>query len=157
MKHIKTFKEMFGGDEDTIELNGKYMKDGSPADYLEVGYGISVHFENSEEMDFLELEQPEMWEIISTISGCKFKNENEIELDGTVENDQVSMYRGEYDVAVSLYYDKSENGIFVKWHNNRDGSISTTNLLDLVDAVEEELDAYVWDILVSIKRGVYKG
>ena len=154
MIHIKRINEMF--DDDIIELNGSYMENNSPAVSLEFGYGIDVHFENDETVDFFKYEPQYMWQIISTISGCKFKNENEIELDGTVENEQASMYRDEYDVAVSLYYDKSKNCIFVKWHNNRDGSVSITNLLDLVDAVEEELDAYVWDILISIKRGVYR-
>jgi len=140
--------------ENIIELNGNYKRNGISATYLEVGYGISVHFENDENTDFLQYSPQDMWKIISTISGCDFVGKNKIRLDGSIEDTQSSMYNDEYDVAVSLNYE--EDGIFVEWVNNRDGSVSKTNLLHVVDSVDKNLDGYVWGILDSVEKSVYR-
>lgn len=140
--------------ENIIELNGNYKRNGIPATYLEVGYSISVHFENDENVDFFQYNPQDMWKIISTISGCDFVGKNKIRLDGSIEDTQSSMYNDEYDVAVSLNYDEDE--IFVEWLNNRDGSVSKTNLLHVVDSVDKNLDGYVWEILDSVEKSVYR-
>jgi len=148
-------------EDSIIELNGKYTKNGSSADYIEINsYNyLMVHFENDEEINLLELEDEpqEVWKIISTIDGCGFTKDGEIQLDGTIEDRDASLLRSkEYEVATSLCYDKAENIILVKWHNNRSGAVSTSNLFDLVDSVEETLETYIWDILDSVDNHVYK-
>lgn len=70
----------------------------------------------------------------------KVLHSNIINLDGSVIDNEVSMFADEYDIAVSL--EKSKNGILINWKNNKDGITSTSSLMDYPELIP--------DIMVSI-------
>ena len=77
------------------------------------------------------------WNEVLATAEIENPNCEYIELDGSVIDNESSLYSNEYDVAVALK--KSDNGAIVVWNNNNDGSVSYSKLEELTDDMVSEI------------------
>lgn len=69
----------------------------------------------------------------------KKRNTNILPLDGTIVDEATSLFKDEYDIAVSL--ERTDEGIIIHWKNCKDGAESTSPLSDYDDMLTDFMDS----------------
>lgn len=67
------------------------------------------------------------------------RNTNILPLDGTIVDEETSLFKDEYDIAVSL--ERTDEGIIIHWKNCEDGAESTSPLSDYDDMLTDFMDS----------------